>query len=205
MAHLDFIDADLHKFGIQLPQVQRAALSSYCEEVERWNKKINLTALSGAPLVRRLVTEPAWIAVRLQMTGSLVDIGSGNGSPAIPFHIICGLRVCNLVEARVKRAAFLRHLGTTLRLPEIKVHRARFDDAVSDLGPTDWISVQAVALTLHLYTQAKRISGPGTKLLWITSSGPQDGLPVSKTLKVPFGNTKAYVFGMLHPSEPAER
>src|SRR5205823_4516510 len=95
---------------------QKLALAAYCEELARWNKKINLTGLSSADMVHRLVTEPVWIGLQLKPAGILADIGSGNGSPAIPLRVVCPFAACHLIEARTKRAAFLRHIATTLKL-----------------------------------------------------------------------------------------
>ena len=65
--------------------VQRLAV--YCEQLEHWNRKVNLTALEGTALVRRLLVEPIWIAQKLDIKGRVCDIGSGNGSPAIPMRL----------------------------------------------------------------------------------------------------------------------
>ena len=95
MPHLEVLESELRKFDIDLPSSQKLALAAYCDELHRWNKRINLTGLSGADMVRRLVVEPGWIGLQLQLTGVLADIGSGNGSPAIPLHI------CRTLQPRV--------------------------------------------------------------------------------------------------------
>jgi 16S rRNA (guanine527-N7)-methyltransferase len=193
VAPLELVERELHRFQIDLPRLQKVALAEYCDELDRWNKKINLTALSGAELVRKLVVEPVWIARKLRLKGALVDIGSGNGSPAIPFQIVCPLSECHLVEARAKRAAFLRHMITTLNLDNIAVHRARFEDITTVLKTPDWISLRAVALSQKLIDSVKEISGPTTTLVWITSSNRPLLHPVL-TLSVPITGTQVFLF-----------
>src|SRR5262245_7655980 len=118
----------MERVVLPIPTTACEALATYCQELERWNQKINLTSLVGSNLVRRLVVEPIWIAEDLKIAGNVVDIGSGNGSPAIPIRLYRPLTHLHLVETRSRRAAFLRHLKSTLALKNVDVHRTRFED-----------------------------------------------------------------------------
>jgi 16S rRNA (guanine527-N7)-methyltransferase len=190
----EFVELELHNFQIELPQAQRFALAAYCDEVDRWNRRINLTGLTGADLVRRLVAEPVWIASQLPLAGSLTDIGSGNGSPAIPIQIVHPFETCRLIEARVKRAAFLRHLTARLNLCNVEVHRDRFEDIAPALGKTDWITLQAVALSDKLIDSIRLIAGPTTTVVWITSPGTHGSLNPRRTLTVPITGTEVSLY-----------
>src|SRR5262249_48860525 len=154
----------------------------------------NLTSLSGAPLVRRLVAEPVWIARELHLAGSLVDIGSGNGSPAIPFHIASRFLACDLIEARAKRAAFLRHLAVGLKLRGVTVHRGRFEEVASSLKSPNWISLQAVALTKEIIDSIRSMATPTTTIVWISSQGTEPVLNPIRTLTVPITHTQVFLF-----------
>jgi 16S rRNA (guanine527-N7)-methyltransferase len=145
------LEEELERFGVDLSHKQKQDLAFYCDELGRWNRKINLTALTGVALIRRLVVEPVWIARCLPLDGSFMDIGSGNGSPAIPFIVAAkGIRRSYMIEARAKRAAFIRHVTTALGLKNLAVYRARFEDVAETLPKADWISLQAVALTAQI-------------------------------------------------------
>ena len=76
MSHIEVLESELRIFEIDLASEQKFLLARYCEELVRWNQKINLTALSGPDLVRRLIIEPLWIGHQLKPEGVLVDIGS---------------------------------------------------------------------------------------------------------------------------------
>jgi len=165
VSYLNALEKELGEFQIEVTAVQKQLLAAYCNEVSRWNQKINLTSLSGSALVRRLVIEPVWIARALSFTGSLVDIGSGNGSPAIPFHVVSRFDSCALIEARTKRAAFLRHLAVILKLSGVTVHASRFEDAATILQSPDWISLQAVALTDKLIESIRLIANRTTGIV----------------------------------------
>jgi 16S rRNA (guanine527-N7)-methyltransferase len=194
VSYLEILESELPKFQIELDSVQREKLSLYCEELSRWNRKINLTSLQGKALVRRLVLEPAWVGKQLKLQGILLDIGSGNGSPAIPLQVVCGFRRSHLVEARTKRAAFLRHIISTLDLLNTEVHRARFEDLEKNTECPDWITLQAVALTKDMMVSIRKISKSTTSVVWITSASFQTELQPSHIFSIPITDTRVLVF-----------
>ena len=194
MSYLEFVESELQQFQIELPPEQRISLGLYCEELHRWNEKLNLTALSGIGLVRRLVVEPVWIARQLPFGGSLVDIGSGNGSPAIPFQVVSRFESCQLIESRVKRAAFLRHVCAKLKLEQVGIHRGRFEDDAATLGKVDWVSLQAVALSETLLKAIRSIATTTTTVVWITSSTAVPLLEPVRRLTVPITGTQVLLF-----------
>ena len=194
MSHREILESELREFQIELSINQKTKLARYCDELRHWNEKINLTGLTGQDLVRRLVVEPVWIARQLMPTGGLVDIGSGNGSPAIPMHVVSGFGGCHLVEARTKRAVFLRHVAATLRLPELKIHRARFEDVLGQMGRPDWITLQAVSLTDELVESIRRVCSSTTTIVWITASGASPPLQPTRSFNIPITGTQVLLF-----------
>jgi 16S rRNA (guanine527-N7)-methyltransferase len=193
MPLLEVLEEELGRFQLELNSQQISTLARYCDELVRWNAKINLTGLKGAELVTRLVVEPAWIAAQLRLSGTLADIGSGNGSPAIPLHIVSDLNETHLVEARAKRAVFLRHVVSFLKLENIFVHRTRLEELGAGLGSLDWISLQGVAFTAELLEAIKKISLSTTRIVWITSD-PRPPIPPAERLVVPSTKTQALIF-----------
>jgi 16S rRNA (guanine527-N7)-methyltransferase len=193
MPLLEVLEKALGRFQLELNSNQLSTMARYCDELVRWNAKMNLTGLAGAELVRRLVVEPAWIATQLRLSGTLLDIGSGNGSPAIPLHVVSDLSKTHLVEARAKRAAFLRHLVSFLKLENVVVHRIRLEEVGAELGRLEWISLQGVAMTDELLETIKKISLSTTRVVWITSD-PKTPIPPAERLAVPLTNTEALIF-----------
>jgi 16S rRNA (guanine(527)-N(7))-methyltransferase RsmG len=196
VSHLEVLVSELRNFQIDLPANKISLLGRYCDEVARWNKTINLTGLSGADLVRRLVVEPVWIGRQLKPEGILADIGSGNGSPAVPLHVACSFRKAHLIDARARRAAFLRHLITTLPLSDIAVHRERFETLVYEMDSVDWITLQGVALTRRLIEAVKQISSSTTIIVWISSPAARSEWQPAETLHVPFTGSEVFVFSV---------
>ena len=102
---------------------------------------------------------------------------------------------CHLIEARTKRAAFLRHLVATLSLHAVHVHRGRFEE----VGPAtcvvaDWISLQAVALTEKLFASIRQITSTRTTVIWITSARVESFMRPFQTIAVPFSGTEVSLF-----------
>lgn len=119
------------KAGVTVHAELADKLQQYFDLLARWNAKINLTAFDLVDpkdeALDRLLIEPL-IAARLVAEGqrSVIDIGSGSGSPAIPFHLAAPATALTMVESKTRKAVFLReasrHLGLTTT-----VESARFE------------------------------------------------------------------------------
>ena len=68
MPLLEVLEKELSRFQLELNSNQLSTMARYCDELVRWNAKMNLTGLAGAELVRRLVVEPVWIATQLRLS-----------------------------------------------------------------------------------------------------------------------------------------
>jgi 16S rRNA G527 N7-methylase RsmG len=99
-----------------------------------------------------------------------------------------------LIEVRTKRAAFLRHVATTLKLSGLVVHKARFEEVAKGLGAVDWITLQGVALESELIDSIRQVGATTTMVVWITSSGVEAFLKPQKTLHIPYTNTQVFLF-----------
>jgi 16S rRNA (guanine527-N7)-methyltransferase len=193
VSHLEILQSELQTFELELPSLQTAALARYCDELTHWNAKVNLTGLRGSEMVRRLVVEPAWIARQLNMAGVLLDIGSGNGSPAIPLHILSRFTQVHLIEARAKRAAFLRQVTAVLQLRDAIVYNSRFEDIAAQIGAVDWVTLQAVALTKDLMQVI-----PASMVAWITSARAVPPINPTSRIRVPVTGTEVLLFRLDH-------
>lgn len=187
------LKAELSRIEVRVSQSIQAKLVLYVEELERWNRTINLTSLKGADLVRRLVAEPAWIGQELQLSGTLADIGSGNGSPAVSLCITRSLQQAYLIEARTKRAAFLRHVAQRLQLQQIVVRRNRVEDIADKFESVDCITLQAVSPTPQLMAGLRRNFAGTTRVVWITSGATAPTSAASR-ISVPGSNSEVWDF-----------
>jgi 16S rRNA G527 N7-methylase RsmG len=133
--------------------------------------------------VRRLIVEPIRIGAFLEMSGVLADVGSGNGSPGIPLCVARDFQTVHLIEPRLKRASFLRHVVAKLGLRNVFVHKSRVEDIANGLLSCDWVSLQAIDPTLDMIDALVRISSITTRVVWITS---RTSSPIEKAVKIEF-------------------
>jgi 16S rRNA (guanine527-N7)-methyltransferase len=164
------------RVGVALTSNVTVELEAYFRLLARWNAKINLTALPlDSPTNEtfdRLLIEPL-VAARYAADSPLswFDVGSGGGSPAIPLKILRTKATLTMVEARGRKAAFLREVIRQLRLPAARVENARFENLAQE-GPkgAQLITIRAVRSDLSLFSAAASLLGNGGRVLWFGAS-----------------------------------
>jgi 16S rRNA (guanine527-N7)-methyltransferase len=157
------------KAGLTLPEVAFEGLTAYFELLQKWNRRVSLTALpvgeAGEEAIDRLLIEPALAAKHVPDGAKVIDIGSGGGSPAIPLKIVVPSISMHMVESKTRKVAFLRDAGRQLRLSDIKIHSARYEELLAspDLREScDVLTLRAVkvdAKTLGLLQSFLRRGG----------------------------------------------
>jgi 16S rRNA (guanine527-N7)-methyltransferase len=100
-------------------------LVTWLDLVVAWSERVDLTAARDADTLVDLLLADAALLASTQLTGSVIDVGSGVGAPAIPLAILLPTLTLTLVEPRERRAAFLRTSCGTLSRPDIQLLRTR--------------------------------------------------------------------------------
>jgi 16S rRNA (guanine527-N7)-methyltransferase len=166
------------KVNIFLPDSQAARLAAYLELLFRWNRKINLTALTNLDdAIDRLLLEPLLASRYLPAAGGrLVDIGSGGGSPAIPLALAQPTYAVTMVESKARKAAFLREAIRVLALELASVECTRFQTLLTSpthSGAYGAFSVRAVRIERPTLIELSGfLSAGGVGLVFRGSSGP---------------------------------
>jgi 16S rRNA (guanine527-N7)-methyltransferase len=166
--------------GIGVSDELADGLAGYLTLLARWNRRINLTAFNlDVPTdaaIDRLIVE-AIAAARWVPAGPLraVDIGSGGGSPAIPLKLARPALRLVLVEARTRKAAFLREAVRSLGLVDVRVEASRFEALcaadVELYGAVDLVTVRAVRADPVLWAAVVRVLKPSGLILWFADVG----------------------------------
>ena len=148
-------------------------IETYHRLLTRWNRTINLTALRLDPpdqfALDRLFVEPLAAAASVGLApGRWIDLGSGGGSPAIPLKLIRPQLALTMVEARERKAAFLREAVRDLELGGAEVLNERFEALPGrrpDLaGLHLLVSVRAVRIDSTLMSVGRWLLAPGGRL-----------------------------------------
>ena len=128
---VDVLIEETSTFGIKLNQDQVAALASYYRELERWNQKINLSAIQDtkAITIKHFLDSLLYSqALEERKNASLLDVGSGAGFPGLPLKILVPELQMTLLEPNEKKTSFLRHVIGTLDLKNVSVVSKNFRD-----------------------------------------------------------------------------
>jgi len=112
-----------------LPQREEllAQFSKYLALLQKWNRRMNLTASTNWMELRPFFEEAIW-ASSFYPDGPVrhLDIGSGAGFPAVILRIVKPRMILDLLERRSKRAVFLETVIRELRLSGSSVHNHDF-------------------------------------------------------------------------------
>ncbi len=135
------------ELGIDLSPNQVNALFIHLAELEKWNQKINLTAIRDKRdiIIKHVLDSLSFIKGFIPRPGlRLLDMGSGAGFPAVPIKIVHPEMGVTLAESIKKKASFLRHVVRTLKLGGIDVIDSRTEQ-LAEIYPASFDIVTARA------------------------------------------------------------
>jgi 16S rRNA (guanine527-N7)-methyltransferase len=121
----------------------RRRLDRYLACLCRWSPRINLTGAETDEAAFETLLRPVLGSEGL-LSGPVIDVGSGNGSPGL---ILAALRPdlrFTLLEPRAKRWAFLREATREMGIENVVVERRRSDEFQGE--PAGTVTMRAVGL-----------------------------------------------------------
>jgi 16S rRNA (guanine527-N7)-methyltransferase len=137
--------------GIELSSYQLSLLEEFAGELEIWNQRYNLTAITDPEkiLIKHFLDSfSAWLVMSSKPCQNLIDIGSGAGFPGIPLKIILPEIEVVLVDSVAKKTEFCQHIIQRLNLSGISVIHDRVErlaHATELREKFDWAVARAVA------------------------------------------------------------
>lgn len=135
-------------------------LAAYRSLLLRWNARINLISGETATEIdQRHIADCAQLGPLLPGEGPVADIGSGAGLPGMVLAIFQPDRAFHLVESDKRKAAFLVEASAQLKLPLIRVHACRAENA--KLPALSAITARACAPLASLLPYAVKFLAPG--------------------------------------------
>lgn len=173
--------AKVASVALDEPLVEK--LETYYQLLTKWNAKINLTAFRLVPdgeetAIDRLLIEPL-VAARYvpENARTLLDAGSGGGSPAIPLKLASTSLHLRMVESKTRKAVFLREAVRELGLTDAVVETTRFEELLGrpELHESfDLISIRAVRVETRTLNTLQAFLRAGGKLMLFRGSGKTD-------------------------------
>jgi 16S rRNA (guanine527-N7)-methyltransferase len=154
------------ELGVSLSGQQLESLNLLGEELKKWSRKINITAITDDDgiAVKHFVDSLSLLKV-VQGAGRLLDIGSGAGFPCIPVKIaLPDLEVVS-VDAVVKKISFQKQAVRLLNLEQFTATHVRAETLAGTYPEYfDWVVSRAfsdipsfVAMALPLLKSEGRI------------------------------------------------
>ena len=131
MKQNDPLRDSLDKLKIQYNDEQIEQFRSYYELLTEWNKKINLTAITGyEDVVRKHFIDSILICSLLDLTKDIriIDVGTGAGFPGIPIKILNPDCRIVLLDSLNKRVRFLENVVDELGLENVECIHGRAED-----------------------------------------------------------------------------
>jgi 16S rRNA (guanine527-N7)-methyltransferase len=169
--------------GVSLDKPLVEGLETYFQLLTKWNAKINLTAFRLAPegsdeAIDRLLIEPVVAATYVpENARTLLDAGSGGGSPAIPLKLAAKNLSLRMVEVKTRKAVFLREAVRTLGFRDVEVETARFEELLprAELHEAlDLVSIRAVRIETRTLNSLQAFLRPGGKLMLFRGSNKSE-------------------------------
>jgi len=138
--------------GLGLSGANIDRLELFLQEMARWNRVHNLTAIEDQKdsVVLHLIDSIAVLPIMDQFLGNktalIADLGSGGGLPAIPIAILRPEWRLTLIEAVRKKTAFLQHARGKLELKNTEILSERVE-TVAKRRPGEFDAVISRAFT----------------------------------------------------------
>lgn len=186
------------KAGIDLPATLAESLETYYALLAKWNAKINLTSFELDPAgqdeaIDRLLIEPLVAARHIPPSAtSVIDIGSGGGSPALPLVLAVPRLHLRMVESKTRKAVFLREAVRELGLTWAEVETSRYEELLTrpELHEgLDLVTIRAVRVEPRTLVSLQAFLKPGGHLFLFRGPG---GAEVQDVLTPPLAWAATY-------------
>ena len=157
------------------------ALEIYFQLLAKWNNKINLSGLKledpEPAALDRLLIEPLLAAKHSGAVKSMIDVGSGGGSPAIPMALALAPIHLVMVESKTRKSVFLQEAVRELALGDARVANGRYETLLSDPAlheHHDLLTVRAVRVSAGVLNAMQAFVKPGGQLMLFKPSGHEE-------------------------------
>ena len=117
----------INELGLLLSETQQRTLLLYLDQLLLWNKAYNLTAITDPEeaLIKHVI-DCLSIITHLP-AGSLLDIGTGAGLPAVIIAICQPERQCTALDSNQKKIRFIKQISSELSLSNMQPIASRIE------------------------------------------------------------------------------
>jgi 16S rRNA (guanine527-N7)-methyltransferase len=170
---MDRIAAGVASLGQDISQAGVEKLAQLVQELERWNRRMNLTSIRDveAMVDRHLLDS---LAVRPLVYGkSLIDIGTGAGFPGLPIAIAEPELMVELLDSNARKVGFVQHVIGELGISNASVVRSRAENYAPGKR-FDTVTARALASLPSLIEIGGHLVAPKGVMLALKGRYPAD-------------------------------
>jgi len=138
------IHAALERLEQPFPEGTAEKLGTLIDELERWNRKVNLTAIRNRDEMITSHLLDSLVAGPLLEGESILDVGTGPGFPGLPLAIVQPERHFTLLDSNNRKIMFAQHAAGLLGLDNVSAVKARGEDYAPGHG-FDTVIARALA------------------------------------------------------------
>jgi 16S rRNA (guanine527-N7)-methyltransferase len=166
---------DAATLGVTLTSADAARLLTLTEELARWNRSYNLTAISSpAAMVTHHLLDS--LAVNPDLEGTrIADAGTGAGFPGLPLAVCNPQRHFTLIDSTAKKVRFVAHAASRLQLTNVSAVHGRVE-SLKFAVPFDTVLARAFAPIPELLEKVTALCGPQTRVLAMKGKWPKEEL-----------------------------
>ena len=166
---------DAKCMGVELTEPDATRLLQLLDELEKWNRTYNLTAITRREdMVTHHLLDS--LAIHADLHGSTVaDVGTGAGFPGLPLAVLSPQRHFTLVDSAGKKIRFVSHAAHLLRLSNVAGTHARVE-SLQPAQPFDTVVSRAFAALPDMLEKVSPLCGPQTRVLAMKGKLPTEEL-----------------------------
>lgn len=173
----------LASLGFPLPSAAVHGLAVYLGQLMKWNRAMNLVGTrTWEETLDTLVVDSLHLAdflatCALPPAPVTWDLGAGAGLPGIPLRLLWHEGTYILVEAREKRALFMRTALAGINLAGTDVYHGRAEDFFSRAGKADLILSRAFMPWRDMLAFISEPLSPAGRVVFLTRTPAPEDLP----------------------------
>jgi len=172
-------------YGVCLSEDHLSLFELYLNELIEWNSRMNLTGIrERGRMILELFLDSLVAVPYLHPSGSMLDVGSGAGFPAIVIKVLLpGLKL-QLIESNSKKANFIKQVIRLLRLPDVEVINKRIEDfrSESSYDGFDVITSRALTNLKQLVNWCSPLLSPNGMLVYYSGNMVDENLKDTEIL-----------------------
>jgi 16S rRNA (guanine527-N7)-methyltransferase len=161
--------------GVALTAQAAESLVRLLDELTRWNRAYNLTAITKREemITHHLLDS---LAIHGDLHGArIADVGTGAGFPGLPLALVNPERRFALIDSNGKKVRFVMHAARQLGMVNVEGLHARVESLRPE-EPFDTVVARAFAPLPELLVKVAPLCGSRTRVLAMKGKWPKEEL-----------------------------